>query len=494
MYKQSRYSSAAVLRFTLCAVRLALALTFLAPVVPAHADTWNWNGSLPLSDWYEGWWSNPNTNPPSAGLGVFPGSGWNLDATNWTDQTNGGRPGFPGDAGSGDIAYIGSGYTVTAGENVTTPALNIAAGSQYIITNTTTATNGIDNDGTIYVGYGAAGVLNFSGAQTLSGTGTVILNLAGSNAQLNGTVTQAAGHTIAGCGQINAALTNHGLVNANQSGGTLDLRNSAITNDSTMEATGGGILNLSNSVNNTGGTILANGGTLNLTGPAQNNAGTMEATGGGTLFIGTNVNNTGGTILNSGGTVQFSGGVTITGGTISASGGSTIQINTYVIISGSTLASSGTSYIESNANPDLSGVTVAPGTTFNIPYGASADPWNGLTNNGTIVVGTGSGTGTAQLTFRNASQTLSGTGSIVLQGTNAAVNGGGTFTQAAGHTIQGCGSVSTSSITNQGLINANQNGGTLVLSSRTALTTLPRWRPPMAGRLPSPQSSATPAA
>ena len=48
----------------------------------------------------------------------------------------------------------------------------------------------------------------------------------GANAQLNGTLTQAASHTIQGFGQINAALTNNGTVNANVNAGTLTLQTS----------------------------------------------------------------------------------------------------------------------------------------------------------------------------------------------------------------------------------------------------------------------------
>ena len=89
-----------------------------------------------------------------------------------------------------------------------------------------------------------ATVFSFGGG-TLSGTGSVTLNGIGANAQLNGTLTQAAGHTIQGLGQINAALTNNGTVNANVNAGTLTLQTSAMTNNNLFEATSGGILAIS---------------------------------------------------------------------------------------------------------------------------------------------------------------------------------------------------------------------------------------------------------
>ena len=68
---------------------------------------------------------------------------------------------------------------------------------------------------------------------------------------------QAAGHTISGYGQINAGLINQGLVNANVNGDALSLATSAMTNSALMEATAGGVLSVSTTVNNAGGTVLA---------------------------------------------------------------------------------------------------------------------------------------------------------------------------------------------------------------------------------------------
>ena len=287
---------------------------------------------------------------------------------------------------------------------------------------TLTVTNGITNNGTIAVDSdnNPYGYLNFIGSQTLSGTGSVVLGYyAELNTSNSGVLTQAAGHTISGDGQINAALINQGLVNANVNGQTLSLATNPMSNVGTMEATAGGVLGISTTVNYAGGTILAT----------------------------------------SGGIVQVGSGGVINGGTVLANGG-IAQINDGIIING-TLTSTGTSNFQATGNGNLNGVTISNGSQFNIPGGATVTVTNGITNNGTIAVDSDNNP-YAYLTF-GGSQTLSGTGSVVL-GTYGQLNtsNSGILTQVAGHTISGLGTINAALI-NQGVVNANVNGQTLFL-------------------------------
>ena len=148
-----------------------------------------------------------------------------------------------------------------------------------------TVSDGLVNNGTIVVNSDNVDYytyLTFSGSQTLSGTGSLILNnsaFAELNTSNSGLLTQAAGHTISGSRYDQRSLINQGLVNANVNGQTLTLATNAMTNAGTMEATNGGELTVQNTVNNTGGTISASG------------SGTLWISGGGT------VNNAGGTDL-----------------------------------------------------------------------------------------------------------------------------------------------------------------------------------------------------
>ena len=299
----------------------------------------------------------------------------------------------------GTLTSTGSSY-FSSNDSGNLNGVTLSTGSQFNIAGNTTVTNGITNNGTIAV---SGDELTFSGTQTLSGTGSVILNAGtvymGSS---SGTLTQALGHTISGQGTITATLINQGVINANVNGQTLSLGGVAITNAATMEATGGGVLNVRTTVNNAGETILASGG----------------------------------------GNVQINGGTVV----------------------GGTLTSTDTSYFSAGSGGgNLNGVIVSNGSQFNILNGDTLTVTNGITNNGTIVVNSNQGTSGSNLTF-SGSQTLSGAGSVILNGSGAYLNtsNNGVLTQAATHTINGQGTI-YAALTNQGLVNANVNGGTLYL-------------------------------
>ena len=250
-----------------------------------------------------------------------------------------------------------SGGTNTLDSLTNNADFRIANGQQTNITG-----NLLDN-GTITVNYQSAGngtVLNFSGG-TLSGTGTIVLNSGGSNAQLTGTLTQAAGHTIDGFGQITATLTNQGLVNANSSGNTLELRGASLSNTATLEATAGTLL-FDNAIS---------------------------------------VTNTGGTILASGGNVILNGSASVTGGTLSSATGN---------------------YLESD-NASFTGITLTTGSLLHIGNGSTTNFTGTITDNGTILVNfqqAGNGT----VANFNGTAKLTGTGTLTLNSnsTNAQLN------------------------------------------------------------------------
>ena len=102
---------------------------------------------------------------------------------------------------------------------------------------------------------------------TLSGGGAVILKTKSGTAFLRGsgfTLTNTS-DTIQGAGNIGdsgaLAIVNKGTIDANASGQDLNVNqgNGGVTNTGTLEATGGGTLNLFNTITNTGGAITASG-------------------------------------------------------------------------------------------------------------------------------------------------------------------------------------------------------------------------------------------
>src|SRR5208337_374083 len=109
----------------------------------------------------------------------------------------------------------------------------------------------------------SAQLTDYDSNVTLSGGGTVILSDAssflGGNGQLSPLVNE--DNTIQGQGHIEVDLINQGTVNSNVAGGTLTITVNNTANLGTMEATGGGTLNLQaaspfgSTINNTNGTI-----------------------------------------------------------------------------------------------------------------------------------------------------------------------------------------------------------------------------------------------
>ena len=149
--------------------------------------------------------------------------------------------------------------------------VTISSGSTYAAgPGTTTQLNGaIVNDGTFAIN-GASGnsIVNLGSDVTLSGGGAVTMaSGASGSAFLRGrslTLTNT-NNTIQGAGLIGdngeLAIVNQATIDANSSGQDLNLNQGGggVTNTGTLEATGGGVLQLFNTITNTGGAITASG-------------------------------------------------------------------------------------------------------------------------------------------------------------------------------------------------------------------------------------------
>ncbi len=272
----------------------------------------------------------------------------------------------------------------------------------------------ITNNGTMTINAGASTTsLNVDTAATLTGSGSVTLS--GVNARVAGTgmLTNTAGHTIQGQGNLGVntvALVNEGLIDANVTGAGLVVDPSTVptgvTNTSTMRASNGGLLQFTGSAgggfHNDGGTILATG---------------------------------------AGSEVQLYNGTAIDGGILTTADGGVIRNATNEAAYLRDLTNAGTFIGNNNSTTHIAGT---------------------ITNNGTMTIN--AGVSTTNLNVDTAA-TLAGSGSVTLSGANARVVGTGTLTNAAGHTIQGQGNLgaNTIALVNEGLIDANVNGAVLVL-------------------------------
>jgi len=236
-------------------------------------------------------------------------------------------------------------------------------------------TGTLTDNGTIQVGSGDnSGVtLSFSNA-TLTGTGTVTLDDGFNSARLIGSVTQSAGHTIDGYGEIDAALTNNGTINADASANTLNLTESTLTNGGTLEQSTGRLsLTSGVSINNAGGTIFANGSNLGLSG-ATITSGTLNSSSASIVFSGAAASLAGvtnqGSLLIQGGTNVSTTGTTTNNGTININYNNS---STSTLDVGGPLAGSGTLIIGQGAQ-----AVMAPG------IGGSAQGSLSITGNGSL--------------------------------------------------------------------------------------------------------------
>ena len=333
----------------------------------------------------------------------------------------------------GTLSTSNGGVMETAGtaalDGFTQGAITLSNGSTYSAGAGLTSIVGTLNLGTTAASTLAlTGQLQLTGNTTLSGPGVLTMS-GGPNVAQIGTSGAAQGSvlfnqsTIQGFGLIGSnvgslyqdlSLNNTGTVNSNSSGNTLTIAGSGvITNTGLLEATGGGILDLTatNPVNNLNGNITANG---------------------------------------SGSTVEVNNA--IQGGTLNTLNGGVMEtVGTTVLLDGSTQGA----------------ITLSDGST----YTAGAGTLTGIT--GTLNLGTNTGStlalgGQLQLT---GNTTLSGPGSLTMTAAQIGTTGGGqgsTLTNQS--TIQGTGLIGSDvgvlypdlNLTNSGTVNAV--GGTLTIA------------------------------
>ncbi|MGP1345730.1 MAG: beta strand repeat-containing protein [Phycisphaerales bacterium] len=272
------------------------------------------------------------------------------------------------------------------------------------------------NDAAVSIGNFSASasdsIMSFQDSVLVTGSGELRLADGVSNdAQINGVLTSSAGHTIAGAGQLNAALTNNGLVSADVAGETMDLRLEDKINNATMRATNGATLSIESI--------------------------TIDQTGGGQILAD-----------GAGSLVEFPvvTASTIIGGQLNA----TPDAPAYIRRSGSTTLVDVT--LNADMVIDIGGSVFVQGTT--------------MTNNGRIEVGLFSASASNSIIDFMDPILLTGTGEIALSddvSDDAQLNG--TVTNDALHTISGTGRINAA-LTNDGLVSADLADQTLELGSQ----------------------------
>jgi hypothetical protein len=258
--------------------------------------------------------------------------------------------------------------------------------------------SGLTNDGEVR----AIGDVSYLASGNLNGTGDLVISGAGSlTGQPSVVVTHGSGHTIRGSGQIDIELINNGVIQAE--GGTLTLIPDPVANNHELRAASGGTLVVRSDV-------------------TQNNS-------------------TGRIIAEDGGTVKLGLSSRVTNGTLQSQGSGIIR------------AGDGAK-IRDVVNEATIHVQVDQSSRTLQVEGAS------LTNDGSILVNPTAAAAAHSIQFVGDPQmSLSGTGTVDLNGVNTTLNIGGTvtLTNEAGHAIEGVGIIQGNLI-NEGSVLGDTSG------------------------------------
>ena len=334
--------------------------------------------------------TEPVTNTWNGGTGSWSNaSNWSLNVV--PDNNDG--------SGTNYVARIDGGNAATSAVVIdlflsfTVDRVVLDSNDRLTITNgaSLTMTDGATFNGMVaLVSAGNSTYLHFNGAQTLGGTGQVLL--AGTTSSLDqldgsGTLTVGTGITIHGAagtisGDCANPLVNQGTISADTSNQTLNV--SCFVNQGQLIATNGATLSLNGFTNN--GVISVSGGTLSLNGAyttaamgtisnSINSVIVLNGTLSGCGAVTGNIVVQGSVQANCGSALNFSGGTVTNNGTITASNGTVVNFFGPVVNNGLVDNTSGNVHFFSTLGG--SGTVLAPPTNSWI---AGVGKWETATN------------------------------------------------------------------------------------------------------------------
>jgi hypothetical protein len=372
--------------------------------------------------------SGGNVVLSGAGIGWFDGTGGQFLASGagsvFSLRNNARVKGGTYSASDGGI------FRVDAGQSTILDAPTLTASAQFLVDSGATLTfanNAMVNNGVITVGTGSTTVDTIlapsgTGGQDFSigGSGQVVLASDFAvlrTGPIGGKLINGADHTIRGFGSFfNVPFDNYGTVVADSSGNKLLLRVQDYTNYNVMEASGGGILHLTNAhqLTQQAGAVLR----------AAN-----------------------------GSAVEIANGVTVSGGSITTAGTGQIRIG----------------YGGANPNATFSNLSLAANVLVNPSAQLFLD--GAISNSGTITLSPGADSSNSTFLPLRDGVTITGSGTIVLQDSATTTSTIQTAflaslaTQGEGHTIRGAGAINVvGTFNNAGTIRADVIGRTLNLN------------------------------
>ncbi len=338
--------------------------------------------------------------------------------------------------------YSGSGnFTLMGASDITLTGTSTYSGTTTLGTGTKLALGGgagvgsigsgtIVNNGQLFINRNNSITL----ANDISGTGSLV-----QGSSTAGVVNASAGTTIlTGTNSYGTTTISAGTLQIGNGGTSGTLGGGAVTNNAALVFNRSDTLTTGNAISGTGSLTQAGTGTTMLSG-ANTYTGATAITAG-TLSVGNggasgDISTTSGVAVSSGATLRFNRtgsntfGKVITGaGAVSNVASGTTVLSAANTYTGTTTVSAGT--LQSgvaNALPTGSAVTVSSGATLNLA--GFSQSLAGLTDNGTLALGT------------DGSLTLTGGTSTI-----AAITGSGTITVNSGATLTLTGAVSNSNV------------------------------------------------
>ena len=292
--------------------------------------------------------------------------------------------------------------------------------------------------------------LDFSGPQTLQGSGEVVIVGSGNGNRVRptgGALTIAPGITVRGragtVGRAGESLVNQGVIRAEASNQTLTVTGTAWTNEATIEAVQDGNLTLTGTGWVNDGTVsITGGGNLTLTG-SWVNQGTLAMTSSNVFLGGTFTMMSLGTFNYAGGSVSIIGTLDNTGETLALSSSTgSWKLDGGTVLGGTVTGADGEGLsVDFSDSGTLDGVVLDAGV--NLASRARLTVLNGLELNGTITLNSADFSTLDSLLTRldfSGPQTLQGTGEVVFAGSgngNRVRPTGGALTVSPGITIRG---------------------------------------------------------
>ena len=323
--------------------------------------------------------------------------------------------------GGAELLFTPSGGTlngVTVGGNMD---LASKSSTVYIVGGLTL------NNATVYLGNATGntyGDLCFEGTQTLGGTGTVLLGASGSNfLGISKGYSDSTTYTLT----IGSGITIRGSSGTIGEGSWYSYPDDAIVNQGTIAADGSGglaggtIIINSATFTNQGGLQTGNSEILNL-GGMWSSTGALTVSGNGTLNLGGTFTTADvATFSDSGGTVNLTGTLNNTGATLALNAAtSSWNLVGGTILGGTLSESGGAELLFTSSGGTLNGVTVA-GNMDLATKSSTVYIVGGLTlNNATVYLGNATGLTYSDLCFEGT-QTLGGTGTVLF-GASAATS------------------------------------------------------------------------